>query len=110
VDRFSRRIFEASLVFEANCVQLALRGELDLASVPALERELERAEAAWPPLLLLDLAGVTFLDGAGMTALLAAARRAARRGTHLRVENPSAPIRRLFRLTAIDQSLEVAPA
>ena len=89
---------------------LVLEGELDLATLPLLERELERAEAQRPELLVVDLQGVTFIDGAGMKALLELARRAPLRGTHVRVENPSAAIRRLFQLTAIDQSLEVSPA
>jgi len=110
VGRFARPIFETSISVEPDCVRVVLRGELDLSTTPLLYSELDRAEALREPVLLLDLAELTFIDGAGLTALLEAARRAAERGGRLRISRPSAPIRRLFQLTAIDQSLEVTPA
>lgn len=108
--RFSRPVFEASLVYDPVRVEIVLRGELDLATVPVLERSLDDAEASRPALLMLDLSELTFIDGAGLSTLLEAARRAARARRRLCVSHASDPIRRLLELSAVDQSIEVLPA
>ena len=106
--RFSRPPFQSSTVLDQDSTRVVLHGELDLATTPLLVRELEQAERGDPRLLVLDLAGVTFVDVAGLTAMLAAARRASAGGRRVLVSGARAPIRRLFELTAIDQTLEVA--
>jgi len=50
------------------------------------------------------------MDCAGLTVLLAAARRASETGGEVSVMRASASIRRLLELTAVDQSLSVIPA
>jgi anti-sigma B factor antagonist len=45
-------------------------GELDLATAPALERQLENAWANDPPALVLDLRGMTFIDSTGVKLIL----------------------------------------
>lgn len=87
--------------------RVALEGELDFASVPTARRELRRIERRRPPVLVLELAGLRFMDVSGLRMILDAARRAARDGRRLVVADPIAPIMRLFELTAIDQSVEL---
>ena len=62
-------IFEASLVPEAPCLFLALRGELDLFSARDIPRD---AYPSRPDLttVLVDLGELTFCDVAGLSALL----------------------------------------
>jgi anti-sigma B factor antagonist len=55
--------------------------------------------------LALDLAGVTFIDCAGINALLAARRRAQLEGGSLRVLRASPRVRRLIALTRLDAAL-----
>ena len=98
------------MAFAPDSVLLVVSGELDLATVAVLDESLRRAESARRPVVLLDLGGVTFLDCTGLTALLAAARRVAEAGGEISVMRASAPICRLLRLTAVDQSLTVIPA
>ena len=51
-------------------VNLTLQGELDLASSQRLEDELIHLEGDAPPLITLDLRGVTFIDSTGLSALI----------------------------------------
>ena len=53
-----------------------IRGEIDIQSAPELRDELLRVIRRCGPELALDLAGVTFMDCAGLNVLLATRRRA----------------------------------
>jgi anti-sigma B factor antagonist len=85
---------------EADGVVLALSGELDLASAPVLERELRDAEATSPPRLVIDLAGLAFMDSTGLQALLRARERANTDGQHqLLLRRAPHQVQRVFELT-----------
>jgi anti-sigma B factor antagonist len=88
--------------------QLALDGELDLATVPVLEEGLAAAEVAGDPVVALDLTHLDFVDASGLKAILNAHRRALRSGrAGLTLLHPSSDVRRLLSLTAIDLTIEV---
>jgi anti-sigma B factor antagonist len=55
---------------------VAICGEIDIQSAPALREELLRVIRRCGPRVAIDLAGVTFLDCAGVNVLLAILRRA----------------------------------
>lgn len=86
-------------------VRVALRGELDLAGVPTLERELGAVEETAPPLLVLDLRGLTFIDSTGLRAVIAADDRARRQGRRLVLVPGPEPVQRVFRITGLDRRL-----
>jgi anti-sigma B factor antagonist len=86
---------------------VALRGELDLSGVDRARQAIEEAEAHEAPLLVLDLSELDFIDSTGLEVVLRAARRAHDDGRRLIVQRPSRYIKRLFELTAIDQSLDI---
>src|SRR5919206_996444 len=92
---------------DGRVVRLMLSGELDMATAASLELELQTAEAARPPMLVLDLEQLRFMGVSGLRSILDAARRARRDGRHFIVTNPVPHISRLFELTAIDQSVEL---
>jgi anti-anti-sigma factor len=54
---------------------LQLFGELDLASADEMDRELRQAEASGAPTVVVDLAGLEFIDSTGIRLLLEAHRR-----------------------------------
>ncbi|MBV6702964.1 STAS domain-containing protein [Kitasatospora aureofaciens] len=70
---------------------LGCAGELDLDQVPVLNAVLHRVLAVRPvpPMLLLDLHEVTFMDSAGLNALLLARIQAHRQGTVVHLARPS---------------------
>jgi anti-anti-sigma factor len=78
---------------------LTLSGELDLASTPILERELTAVESAGAKRLLIDLAGVGFMDSTGLQALLRARERATEAGIELALRRGPHQVQRVFELT-----------
>jgi anti-anti-sigma factor len=73
-------------------------GEIDMSTVDALARELELARARTPT-VLLDLAGVTFIDSTGLHLLLDASQSSVRGDWAFYVVRPSAPVRRLLHIS-----------
>ncbi|BBZ32795.1 STAS domain-containing protein [Mycolicibacterium confluentis] len=54
------------------CTVLSVRGEIDLATAPALQDAVDGVLAGHPPALVLDLSEVDFLGSVGMTILVSA--------------------------------------
>ncbi|SCG56637.1 MULTISPECIES: STAS domain-containing protein [Micromonospora] len=77
-------------------------GDLDIATVPGLERALDEALDR-PGLLeiVVDLAAVTFLDSTAVAALLRGAAEAVGRGATLRLTEPQPVVARVLRITAV---------
>lgn len=92
---------------EADGVRLIVRGEVDLASVPVLERELRRAEASSGVRIVLDLGELSFIDSSGLSCLMHALKRTDSNGHTLVLTRVPAQARRLFELTGLD--LETIP-
>jgi stage II sporulation protein AA (anti-sigma F factor antagonist) len=83
-------------------VTLVVEGEIDLAAAPTLERELKEAEGSSPRQILLDLAGVGFIDSSGLSLLIRAHERATEAGRTFALTRVPAQARRLFHLTGFE--------
>jgi anti-sigma B factor antagonist len=81
-------------------------GEVDIATVVELRERLVRMTASGAP-LIVDLDRVSFIDAAGLGALVGAASQAAAHGASLQVVCARAHIRRLFGLTRLDRYLRL---
>jgi anti-anti-sigma factor len=86
---------------------IAVYGELDVATAPTLDDTLSRTDGQ---AVQLDLSGVSFIDPAGLGALLAAKRDIDDRGGRLVIVNASWPVRRLAQLSGTSQDLDVENA
>jgi anti-anti-sigma factor len=99
-------LLEVIEVRDARRVRVRLRGELDLASAPAvtdsLRRLRERREA-----VLLDLDELAFIDMTGLRVLLVAAQDASRDGWTFAVTRGSPAVRRLIALVQLDGQLPI---
>lgn len=84
---------------------LVLVGELDPHTAPRLEAEL--ASAGTEPRVVLDLAGVTFLDSAGVRAIVSAHERLSNAGGSLALRSPSPVAARVLEISGLDQHLDV---
>ena len=84
---------------------LALTGELSLADASALERRLEQVLAMNTATIVVDLAGVEFIDSTGLSVLVRAQQQASERGMELGVANPNAQAARLLSLTGLEERL-----
>jgi anti-anti-sigma factor len=92
-------------------VQVALCGELDLATAAALRSCLVPLVKQDPPpeRLVLDLSDLTFLDASGISALLTVQRLFAARGGELVLRSPSRLVRRVVKVLDLEQVLPVEP-
>jgi anti-sigma B factor antagonist len=90
-------------------VVVALRGELDLASAPELQRQLlalvERPVGA----LTLDLAGLEFLDSSGLGTLYRTRQAADEAGIALRLRSVPDHVLRVLDVTAMAPLFDLDP-
>lgn len=86
---------------------LSARGELDLASAPQLEKELERVSEGHPELTILDLREVDFMDSTGLRLVVTAHQRAKDAGRRFAVVNGKRQVQRLLSLTRVEEQLTV---
>jgi anti-anti-sigma factor len=91
----------------AGGVHVELAGELDIATAVKLEDVLRPVEAARPPLIVLDLRPLAFMDSSGLRALVAADTRARAEGRRLVLVRGNERVQRVLRITRLDERLEV---
>ncbi|HEY7282669.1 MAG TPA: STAS domain-containing protein [Actinomycetota bacterium] len=91
--------------------RVALRGELDLETVPLLAEHLAlldgnaNGDGGRPTRLLLDLRGLTFMDSTGLRSVLDAAHDAARRGHGFAAVGVNPAVRKVFELAGTAEFL-----
>jgi anti-sigma B factor antagonist len=89
---------------------VALRGELDVATVPQFREALDEAtDDAAVNCVCVDLVEVTFIDSTGLMTLLNALRRMVRRDARLVIACNNPTVLRLFEATRTDATFEIAP-
>ena len=84
---------------------LRLAGELDLATADQLRARL--ADAAAVRRVVVDLAGLDFLDVAGLNTLLEANRNLAAHGGRLLLRRPRPMVLRMLGLLGLDDAVEI---
>jgi anti-sigma B factor antagonist len=84
---------------------VAIRGEIDVASVPELEHALDPAILESAGAFVLDLSGVQFLDSTGLRLVLRWRALLAREERALAIVCPPGPVRRLFDVAGIAELL-----
>ena len=88
-------------------MRVALAGELDLSSALVFDEELRRIEEDdKSATVVLDLRKLKFLDSTGLRLIWSAHSRAKRCGRSLRIIPGSAAVRRIFRLTGMNDRLD----
>jgi anti-sigma B factor antagonist len=86
---------------------LTLRGELDLASAPLLQTEIDSSELASAAMLVLDLQELKFIDSTGLRVLLAANERSRERGQEFAVTRGSPQVQRLLSITGVGERIRI---
>ncbi len=87
---------------------ISLAGELDLATAPELERELQRVEASAAESIVLDLSGLTFMDSTGLILILRAEARSRSDSNRLLLRRGPDNVQRVFTITGMDGVLPFA--
>lgn len=89
---------------------VALSGELDLESAPAMLGELNRLLALDYEIVVVDLRSLEFIDSTGLRCLLQAARRSRATRDQLRIVEPRGAVERVLQLTQVDRALPLIAA
>jgi anti-anti-sigma factor len=87
-------------------VRIAVGGELDMASAPALAGSLEGAELGGTRAIILDLRDTTFIDSSGLRAILKASQHAKSNGHQLAIVGVNPSARQLFELTGTEDLID----
>jgi anti-sigma B factor antagonist len=101
--------FRVEVRSDERATVLAIGGELDLASSPALESELERAfNAGDASMVIVDLRELEFMDSTGLSVLVKANQRSQEAGRRFGLVNGSRQVQRLLSLTGVAERMTVA--
>jgi anti-anti-sigma factor len=86
---------------------LWLAGRLEMGDAMTLRERLLQLVASGRSRLVVNLAGVTFVDSMGVGALLAGLKAARRAGGDLRLASPPEQARMILRLTVLDSTFRL---
>ena len=89
---------------------VAAPGEVDLTNAEGLRDALLSSLNSGALGLVVDMTATTFIDSAGVTALVRASRRASATEATVRLAVTAAPVLRVLNLVGIDQLLDVHPS
>jgi anti-anti-sigma factor len=90
-------------------MRIRVSGEIDMASAPELLATLRTAEVPRGGTLLLDLAGVTFMDSTGIGALIEAHQQREATGVALSLVEVPPLIGKMLHITGVDEYLDASP-
>jgi anti-anti-sigma factor len=91
-------------------VVIAVKGEIDIATVEKLDQALAAIDILRCRTVVVDLAGVSFIDSTGLRALLVGRQALSRHDIRLVVCNPQPQARRLFHIALKGEPLAEVPS
>ena len=90
--------------------EVVLTGELDITTYEDAEKQVTDAEQAAPALLIIDLAGLQFVDSTGVRLILSADQRAREQGRQLAIRLGDGLARRVFAALGLLDKFDVLDA
>jgi anti-anti-sigma factor len=90
-------------------VIVAIRGDLDLASAPAVRERLLSVLDPGACRLVIDMSAVRYADASGLAALVSTQRRATLLGGGLRLAAPTSKVARVLKTTGISRRIAAYP-
>jgi stage II sporulation protein AA (anti-sigma F factor antagonist) len=94
-------------VSTAAVAEVALTGELDLATYDQAQERVDEVERSRPALLVIDLAALEFMDSTGVRLVLRAEQRAKEQGRRVAVRLGTGSAMRVFQTLGLLDVLEV---
>jgi anti-anti-sigma factor len=88
-------------------VRLVLAGDLDLATADEAEVAILAAEENQPPVLILDLSELAFMDSTGLRVVVSAASRARDEQRRLVLVKGPEVVQRVFEITRLAERLDI---
>jgi anti-anti-sigma factor len=88
---------------------LPLKGEIDLHVSPSITASLNEMIDKKPERLVVDLSAVTYIDSAGLAALIQAMQRVEGYGGKFRLAGLQETVRSIFEISRLDQVFQIFP-
>jgi anti-anti-sigma factor len=92
---------------EGAAAVIVVRGELDLATSPELEQQLEQVWGSDTQVLIIDLRELEFMDSTGLSIIVKAHQRLSEAGRKLSLVRGSQQVQRLLDLTGVSERLRL---
>ena len=86
---------------------VSLKGELDVAGAGRLRDCLVAEIAAGRTTIMLDLAGLEFIDSTGLGVIVSGLKRARERGGDVVLRAPNRTTRRVLEITGLDRTMTI---
>lgn len=99
--------FRVEVRREGRVAVIVVQGELDLASSPELEEQLERASNSGTELLVIDLRELEFMDSTGLSVIVRTHQRLVEQGRELSLVKGSPQVQRLLDVTGVAERLRL---
>lgn len=88
---------------------LPLKGEIDLHVSPSVTSSLNSMIEKKPQRLVVDLSGVTYIDSAGLAALIGAMQKVEGYGGKFLLAGLQETVRSIFEISRLDQVFQIFP-
>jgi anti-sigma B factor antagonist len=94
---------------DGNACIVALDGEVDVYTAPALRERLIEASETGCGTVVVDMTEVDFIDSSGLGVLVSALKRVRENDGQMRIVTAKEPILKIFRITGLDRVFELSP-
>lgn len=88
---------------------LLLKGEIDLHVFPEITASLDAVIEKKPRHLVVDVSGVTYIDSAGLAALILAMQKVEAYGGRFSLAGVQTTVRSIFKMSRLDDVFEIFP-
>ena len=88
---------------------LQLEGEIDLHVSPEVAESLRPMVEKKPKILVVDLAGVTYLDSSGLAVLIEGMQNVQEYGGKFALANAQESVQHIFEIARLDQVFQIFP-
>jgi anti-sigma B factor antagonist len=92
-----------------SCNVLPLKGEIDLHVSPSVTASLNSMIEKKPQRLVVDLSGVSYIDSAGLAALIGAMQKVEGYGGKFLLAGLQETVRSIFEISRLDQVFQIFP-
>lgn len=99
----------APVLWLGQAAVVTLPVEIDIANADQVREDLLTVLNREPTVLVVDMAGTTFCDSAGVNALVRAHKRAAASGARMRLVVSSPTVQRVLAITGVDRLIGIYP-
>ncbi|MDX6681190.1 MAG: anti-sigma factor antagonist [Solirubrobacteraceae bacterium] len=99
--RTDHKVFRCDVACDDDVERIVLEGELDLATVAAVQAALREPLDPGIERRVLDLRGLTFMDSTGLRTILSANRAARREGWSLQIVAGPPAVQRIFEICGV---------